>query len=437
MKFFKNHLLIFTTLSILASSIAYPMNKEGDDEPNMITPYIAPAASLAMARYGSEIASATMPRMFPENQLANALVPSTLKYGGYALGGYLIAKNIGLKPDALLNKQNLKTGAQVALSAAPALLCHPQVANAAHAYAKELAIDYLSKDNAALVDNYGKQALIATGALGTLYLLNKNVPYSNLLKKAKKLAKDSRPYLFIAPLIATYNRDVLKDALCNQLPTNMLANIKNDVGWCIDKTLLVGGLGITGYLLATQTFGMTTNGYLKKKIEDLKASLDKIGAFITDKLGKRTDALVENAKNVADAAQKLNENVAIYALIHEKRIKALKENIDAIAATLYKSKMTVAQQNDILQVLKQEVADLTDLAARDESNAQECAAAIDVLEKQLNKLIELANKEDAHVTLINEYLAQIKEKRQKLQNGIAQDRNLLTATLNDLQKDSK
>jgi len=405
-------------------------------ESNMITPYIAPATSLALARYGSEMAGAMMPRLFPEHPLANALVPQALRYGGYAVGGYLIAKNFQIKPADILVSETAKKIAKNGLNFAPAALCHPRVAQAATATCSQLASHYLSTNTAALVQNYVTPTLSSAVALRTLYLVNRNVAHGSLIEKSKKFIHDSRPYLFMAPMLATYNRDIIKDYLIGQLPNTIGPNLKSDMNWGLDKGLLIGGVGITCYLLAFETFSIASNGYLSKRIKDLQQRFGTLQDFMSTRLSNRADKLVNNSEKLRDATTNQmielrknddNRNNKIYEINGELK-ELLVRNLTSHEET--------EKIERIIRVLAQE------LEAIERANQNQVVTSKDLAQTIEQLAISLANlkihlkKEDTAYGAINAQLSRISKIRDTIAHNQANSTVAINQMLNELKPEA-
>lgn len=421
------------------SSMVFAMQPEGHSESNMITPWIAPAASFAIGRYCPEIAEGMLPRFLPNDLLAHSLVPPILHYGGYGVSAHLVARNLNIDYSDLFKKKECKDLVKKSLNFIPAALCHPVVARATTDLCIHMTRNYLSTPNSQFLQNYGAQAIMATGAAGTLYLVNRNLLNRTLLQKSKKLLKDSRPYLFVLPLLGTYKRDVIHDALMSRVSDYIGPTLRSDISWGLDKGLLIGGVGLTLYLLAFETFGFASNRYLRKKMQEVRQAFGRLQNFIADRLSTCADQLVQNSeivrKTTEDQLQQqtaqevarkseLQKTTGALRQVHEQN----KASQDAIAALLRIAQNLASETRTIALISLEVSANLAQLkqghattmsqlqdnyknmsaeflrlmAENDKSIAQKIHAIEEICQSDSQTIVEISTKLSELIALLNQ-----------------------------------
>ncbi len=382
---------------------------------NVISPYVYSGASLAVARYAPDIAAAVMPHVAPNYPLLNALAPAAIRYTSTGLSAHFILKNAcGINYSDLVKTRYLKKVATNASKLAPLALCHPEVIQTVKQSATQLASSYLSSDTASAVnsyagpliaaagtlttaciinpnlapatlchpqvaqlaaecctslassyvsdstlqtlDTYAGTAVMAAGALGTLYLVNRNVFEGTLWKKLKRVCKDVRPYLFLAPLATAYNADSIKNLAMNYVPFSG-SNLHSDIGAGVKATIYYGSLGTAVYLLATETFQLANQGYVKKHIDKLLATCTDIQARLATLTGridtvqskatalhkgqiKQNAALEEHMQKTATLTKESAELVKSISVAHTKSTQAV-EALEVLNTNLLSQALSI------------------------------------------------------------------------------------------------
>ena len=413
--------------------------REESREQNLLAPYVNAAASLAVARYVPEITESVLPRM-SSNPLANALIPQAIKYGAYGLGAHFVLRNgLGINytdfmkteylkkiahnaaktaPLALCHPEVVKTAAHYgtqfaskyisntaaaamssphmkpamiatgALTAAclvnpnlaPATLCHPEVAKLAADCCTNFASSYLSDSQLQIFDTYAAPAFMTAGALGTLYLVNRNIFKGQLLKKVKKVCKDVRPYLFMAPLATAYNADTVKNYAMSYVSPSIGANLHSDLGSGVKAGIYWGSIGLATYLFATESIGLANQGYVKKQIDKLLKTCSQIGGRISQ--------LTTRMNNTQSSANQIRTT-------QTEQAKALNEFADKttltmadIATLLQKASLKHGQTTQAVEALEILNTNLHNEALSISTIAAEIAQNIALLREDHAKKIE-------------------------------------------------
>jgi hypothetical protein len=434
-------------------------------ESNSVTPYVRAGAAFAVARYAPEIASSTLAYAAPQNPLAQALVPAAIKYGGYGLGAHLILKNAcGINYSDFANADSLKRMAHNSAKFAPLMVCHPEVAQATSEYGSQLATcmshgaaatlncphmkpaliatgaltaaclvnprlapatlchpevaqlaadccrnfasPYLSDSQLKIFDTYAAPAIMTAGAAGTFYLLQKSGLKARLLKTAKKIYKDIRPYSFLAPLAVTYNADSIKNfIMAHALSSDARSNIQSDIGSGIKVGLYCGGLGLASYLFITHTLDVPTQGYVKNKLNKLVsmcygiktrlANLQTKAVILAQESERAKNAQLEQDKQLRDFAQKAEEGLNAQTLLlaqtegYQKRAVELLGDLQRMNSNLQNEARNIA-------TLTQEVsAMLNDIAKAQKAQFEKLKATITDQNKDLFALIDEHSKQVA------------------------------------------
>lgn len=482
-------------------------------ESNIITPYVTAGVSFAVARYAPEIAESTLAYAAPHNPLAHALVPAAIKYGGYGLGAHLILKNAcginysdfakadylkkvarntaKIAPLALCHPEVVKTtteygsqlascisqGAAATISSphmkpvmiatgaltaaclvnpnlAPATLCHPEVARLAADCCTHFASSYLNDSQLKIFDIYAVPAIMTAGAVGTLYLLNKSGFKARMLKTAKKLYKDIRPYSFLAPLAVTYNADTIKNHItASAFSGDGRSNIQSDIGTGIKAGLYWGGVGLASYLFLTQTLDVPTQGYVKSKIDKLVRLCTQVKDRLTN-LQSRAATLAQESENVRnaqveqekqlneftqEAVEKLNTHATLLGQTegYQKRAAQLlgdlkrmntnlqneARNVSTIAQEVLtmldgiareqkdnfeKLKTSMTDHNkDVIQIINKNAIEVTAQIAEIQNICKDEIEKLNQLEPRLENLLKLIQKGNLLCTAESDLIAQI------------------------------
>lgn len=467
----KNNInILLLALCSLNGVVLHAMEREESKKTNRVAPYVNAAASFAVARYVPEIAESVMPHITPNYPLVNALVPSAIKYGAYGLGTHVILKNAcGINYADFLKKDYLKkvvknssklaplalchpevtkvasdgfdnlyikpamiaagaltTACLVNPNLAPATLCHPQVAQLAADCCTSLASSYVTEDALKILNTYTAPALMATGALSTLYLVNRNIFNGKLWKKVKRICKDVRPYLFVAPLVSAYNADALKNQVMKYIPLNPGSNLHADVGSVVKATIYGGSLGLAAYLLATESFDLANQGYVRQYINRLIQTCSEISNRLS-----RLTARISNAQNTAteirDAQIKQNTALNQFATESAATMKQIAGLLKNIASKQIQSREAVEALERININLSNEAKSIIFIA-------REIAQKIAILKAEHSRRIEefkhqTKEHSQAILKLIAEHDTQIAEKFAALEKACGDE----TTQLDQLQ----
>lgn len=491
--------IILNTVQLHAMEpIAVDGKKEKNSKENLIAPYVNAAASFAVARYVPDIASAVMPRLAPNSQLAATLVPSAIKFGGYGLTvHFLLKKGLGINYSDLMKRPFLEKVAVSAAKISPLALCYPQVIEAVRKYGTSLATTHLGSSAAKSVHSYASPAAIATGALAsacminpnlapatlchpeiaqlvakgctslatsyvsertveslnkymvpavmaagalsTLYLVDRNVFHGQLLKKVKRIYKDAKPYLFVGPLATAYNADAIKNYAMQYTPLTPGSNLHSDLGAALKATIYWGSLATAAYLFTTEMLDIANQGYFQRKTNKLlntcndlyiqfKQLLGEMDAELTvtglisqretlqtiaitklstdlvksmheregllkamseenTKSSKAVAALEQIYTNISDKAKKISviapqiaENLEILKEEHAKNIEKLRTQMGA-------------QSDEVLAVITQEEAKLEAQIMAIEAACKDEPTDLEVLEIKLQEFLGLLTQE--------------------------------------------
>ena len=467
-------------------------------ESNSVAPYINTLASLAVARYVPEVAESLLPRLLPEKYVyLNAVVPPTIKYGAYWLGAhFLLKKGLGIQYSDFFKKGYLQKVATNAVKVvplatchprvaeviansgtklaerylnsavaenisryiepaaiatgvlttsclvnpnfAPAALCHPQVAQVAADCCTHVAAAYLSDSQLETLERYAAPAFMAAGALGTLYLVNKNVFSNTLFKKVKKICKDIRPYAFIAPLAVSYNADTAKNCVMAYVPDTVGKNLHSDIGTGVKAGIYWGSIGVAAYLFATETVGLANQGHLKKKVQKLYDQYAQIRFHLngveqkinavksTTKVvrvaqAEQIEALIQYSDNFDSAMSRIMtvlKKVSKGQIKTEEAVRALERYNESFQGEIQDIALITAEIAGLVKVIKDENAEkieqfkaemqegdeeflqcLTQNNAKVESKfaqieeaCNEDAAQLNILHTEVKELLELLHK---------------------------------------------
>lgn len=434
-------------------------NEQGNREANIVSPYVNAATSLAVARYVPDIAESLLPRINPNYPLTNALVPAVIKFGGYALGTHFVLKK-GLKinysdfmkrqflekvatntakltPLALCHPEvmeavrqcsthvaktyfnnaaaekvnayagpiaaatgSLATTCMINPNLAPATLCHPQVAQLAADCCTNLASSCVSEDTLETLNKYVAPTLMAAGALGTLYLVNRNIFDGKLWKKVKRVCKDVRPYLWLGPLASAYNADVIKNYAMSYAPLTPGSNLHSDVGTALKATMYWGSLGAAAYLFTTEMLGVANQGYLRRKINRLLEKCTDISEGLKLLMGR-----VDTAQTKADELKtgQLEQNTALFKFATDSA-----ESTKAIARSEQTLSILHAQSTQAIEALEKSYENICNKAQK-----------ISVLAPQIIEILEAVKKD--HAKKIEQLRTVMGEQSKELLALIAQE----------------
>lgn len=449
---------------------------------NLFAPYFNAGASVAVARYVPEFAEKMLPQLLPEKYLwANAVVPPVIKYGAYGLGAHFLLKNgLGINYSNCIDAEYLKQAALTtskalplaachpvvskaltaygcqmahqyldagiadsveqylepatiatgALATAclinrsfiPATLCHPQVAKLATDCCLHYASSYLSKRQIELADNYVPLGLMAFGAAGTFYLVNKNIFNNQLLKKVKRIYKDIRPYSFLIPLAISYNADAVKDYVMKSIPDTVGNNLHSDIGSGVKAGVYWSGIGVAAYLFISQTLGLANQHDVQKNIKKLLNKFAQIKERLTT-VEKRLDTAVNSSETIIKKQN--DQNAAL-----EKSNEEMNDIIGDIAKIF---KETSAQQikiNAALKALEQCNENLHGEVQNIAYILSEVAKNLAILKAEHAQ--QLQNFKSHKIAQEEEILQLIAENDKKVEAKIAQIETALTNQANQL-----
>ncbi len=406
MQFNQNNIKIIfiAAITCLMPFNVYSMNA---DNASMVTPYVAPAIALGVGRYGPELSQMVVSRVLPENGVAAALVPPIIRYAGYGVGGCLISRNVGINPLDLAKgkKETYKTVAKSAINLSPALLCHPAVAQAANEYALSSVSNYLTPYHAELARSYGAPALMAAGACGAAYLANRNLAKGRLL--SWQLLEDSKPYLFIAPMIGTIKRDLLTNYICNYLPKTIPNTIKSDASWITDKILLFGGIGLTAYLLAFETFGIANKKFFMRKFQEIAQSAQRLSQVMSGKL-------LPKATTIERDSAALNSSIIAHSqslkVDHSTRMEQINEMKKLLKDIEVRNNQSLTRTYEFQSTLGEIVAQIVTL----HNATQEQKQTGQQISEELGELEELCSAISELIKNGSEELASLKRKLNEL-----------------------
>lgn len=159
--------------------------------------------------------------------------------------------------------------------------------------------------------------LMQAGVAAAHFAMN-HPKISPIIDKATAKAREGA---FIMPALIAYNSEAIKNGIMGQLP-----QLREPFNTCLDttikKTLVYGGIALTGYLFYTQTWGCLTKGNLAKIFAPLmsKAEINKELAHHQYMQAIQSTKMVEKMQKQANTIRQNFETAQIASEIRNLQI---------------------------------------------------------------------------------------------------------------------